>query len=146
VLQCVADFKYGVGLNHLPSGHFGANAAWLALNVIAHNMSRFTVRLGGLDTPTNATAATADHHTGDTDTTTTNTTAPQTAATETAESAPQARKSFVATDTLRRHHLSIPGRITRSGRRERLHLPRDWPWADQFNHMLASLRSVKLAI
>ena len=36
----IRDLKYGVGLNHLPSGRFGANAAWLALNVIAHNLAR----------------------------------------------------------------------------------------------------------
>ena len=30
--------KYGVGLNHLPSGRFAANAAWLASQVMAHNL------------------------------------------------------------------------------------------------------------
>ena len=30
--------KYGVGLNHLPSGRFPANAAWLAVQVLAHNL------------------------------------------------------------------------------------------------------------
>jgi hypothetical protein len=47
--NAIRDLKYGVGLNHLPSGRFGANAAWLGLNVIAHNLSRWTVRIGGLD-------------------------------------------------------------------------------------------------
>ena len=42
----IRDLKYGVGLNHLPSGRFGANAAWLALNVIAHNLARWTSRIG----------------------------------------------------------------------------------------------------
>ena len=42
----IRDLKYGVGLNHLPSGRFGANAAWLGLNVIAHNLARFSSRLG----------------------------------------------------------------------------------------------------
>jgi Transposase DDE domain group 1 len=42
----IRDLKYGVGLNHLPSGRFGANAAWLALNAIAHNLSRWTGRIG----------------------------------------------------------------------------------------------------
>jgi hypothetical protein len=28
----IRDLRYGVGLNHLPSGRFGANAAWLGLN------------------------------------------------------------------------------------------------------------------
>lgn len=44
----IRDLKGGVGLNHLPSGRFGANAAWLALNVIAHNLARWTARIGGL--------------------------------------------------------------------------------------------------
>ena len=42
----IRDLKYGVGLNHLPSGRFGANAAWFALNVIAHNLSRWVSRIG----------------------------------------------------------------------------------------------------
>ena len=41
----IRDLKYGVGLNHLPSGRFGANAAWLGLGVIAHNLARFSTRL-----------------------------------------------------------------------------------------------------
>ena len=32
--------KYGVGLNHLPNG------AWLAVQVIAHNLARWTARIG----------------------------------------------------------------------------------------------------
>ncbi len=35
-----------MGLNHLPSGRFPANAAWLAVQVIAHNLARWTSRLG----------------------------------------------------------------------------------------------------
>ena len=42
----IRDLKYGVGLNHLPSGRFGANAAWLGFNVIAHNLSRWVSRIG----------------------------------------------------------------------------------------------------
>ena len=30
VENAIRDLKYGVGLNHLPSGRFAANAAWLA--------------------------------------------------------------------------------------------------------------------
>jgi len=47
----IRDLKYGVGLNHLPSGRFGANAAWLAINVMAHNLARFCTRLGLGDSP-----------------------------------------------------------------------------------------------
>ena len=46
VENTIRDLKYGVGLNHLPSGRFWANAAWLALNLIAHNLARWTTRLG----------------------------------------------------------------------------------------------------
>ena len=33
-----------MGLNHLPSGRFAANAAWLAVQVMAHNL--WTARIG----------------------------------------------------------------------------------------------------
>jgi DDE family transposase len=46
VENVVRDLKEGVALNHMPSGQFGANAAWLALNVIAHNLVRWCTRLG----------------------------------------------------------------------------------------------------
>ncbi len=95
----IRDLKYGVGLNHLPSGKFGANAAWLGLNVIAHNLARWTSRIG-------------------------------------------LQETIIATDTLRRHHLRLPGRITRSARRRTLHLPARWPWHQQFNTALARLRCV----
>ena len=42
----IRDLKYGVGLNHLPSGRFPANAAWLAVQVLAHNLARWTTRIG----------------------------------------------------------------------------------------------------
>jgi hypothetical protein len=99
----IRDLKYGVGLNHLPSGRFGANAAWLALNVIAHNLARWTTRIGFGET-------------------------------------------LIATDTLRRRHLAVPGRLTRSARKPTLHLPRRWPWRAAFGAALANLRAVRLAI
>ena len=37
--NAIRDLKYGVGLNHLPSGRFAANAAWLAVQVMAHNLA-----------------------------------------------------------------------------------------------------------
>jgi hypothetical protein len=97
----IRDLKYGVGLNHLPSGRFGANTAWLALNVIAHNLTRWTSRIGLGET-------------------------------------------IVATDTIRRHHLAMPGRITHTARNLNLHLPLRWPWADAFNACLINLRAVVL--
>ena len=95
------DLKYGVGLNHLPSGRFGANAAWLGLNVMAHNLARWTSRTGLGET-------------------------------------------LIATDTLRRRYLRVPGRLTCSGRRLSLHLPQRWPWAERFDRALANLRAVVL--
>ena len=44
--NAVRDLKYGLGLNHLPSGRFPANAAWLAVQVMAHNLARWTTRIG----------------------------------------------------------------------------------------------------
>jgi hypothetical protein len=44
--NAIRDLKYGMGLNHLPSGKFGANGAWLAVQVMAHNLARWTARLG----------------------------------------------------------------------------------------------------
>ena len=38
--------EYGVGLNHMPSGRFAANGAWLAVQVMAHNLARWTARIG----------------------------------------------------------------------------------------------------
>jgi hypothetical protein len=42
----IRDVKYGMALNHMPSGRFAANAAWLGFNVIAHNLARWLTRLG----------------------------------------------------------------------------------------------------
>ena len=44
--NAIRELKYGMGLNHLPSGRFAANAAWLAVQVLAHNLARWTGRLG----------------------------------------------------------------------------------------------------
>lgn len=46
VENAIRDLKYGVALNHLPSGKFGANGAWLSVQVIAHNLARWTARIG----------------------------------------------------------------------------------------------------
>ena len=46
VENAIRDLKYGVGLNHLPSGRFPANGAWLAVQVMAHNLARWTARIG----------------------------------------------------------------------------------------------------
>ena len=93
--------RYGVGLNHLPSGRFAANGAWLAVQVMAHNLARWTARIG-------------------------------------------LGQQIVTTKTLRRRVFALAGRITRSARRLTLHLPRRWPWEEQFSRALARLRAIPL--
>jgi hypothetical protein len=56
VEQSIAELK-SAGLAHLPSGKFTANAAWLALTVMAHNLGRAVGQLAGADLH-QATAAT----------------------------------------------------------------------------------------
>ncbi len=99
--NAIRDLKYGVGLNHLPSGRFPANAAWLAVQVMAHNLARWTARIG-------------------------------------------MGEQLITTKTLRRRFFSLPGRITRKARRLTLHLPRGWPWQNQFAGALARLRALPL--
>ena len=99
--NAIRDLKHGVGLNHLPSGRFAANGAWLAVQVMAHNLARRTARIG-LGEP------------------------------------------VVTTKTLRRRFFSLAGRLTRSARRLTLHLPKRWPWENQFSRALARLRAIPL--
>ena len=99
--NAIRDLKYGVGLNHLPSGRFPVNAAWLAVQVIAHNLARWTARI-------------------------------------------DLGEKVMTTKTLRRRFFSLAGRITRSARRLTLHLPRCWPWQNQFSSALSRLRALAL--
>ena len=99
--NAIRDLMYGVGLNHLPSGRFAANGAWLAVQVMAHNLARWTARIG-------------------------------------------LGQQIVTTKTLRRRVFALAGRITRSARRLTLHLPRRWPWEEQFSRALARLRAIPL--
>jgi hypothetical protein len=99
----IRDLKYGMGLNHMPSGRFGANAAWLALNTIAHNLVRWVSRIG-------------------------------------------LEETVVMTKTLRRRYFCMPGRITTSARKDSLHLPTNWPWAEHFSAALVALRAISLPL
>jgi len=99
--NAIRDLKYGMALNHLPSGRFAANGAWLAVQVIAHNLARWTARLG-------------------------------------------LGEGIVTTRTLRRRLFGLVGRLTRSARRVRLHLPARWPWAIGWNAALIRLRAIPL--
>ena len=44
----IRDLKEGAGLDHIPSGNFHANSAWLQCSVLAHNLIRWTTTLGNV--------------------------------------------------------------------------------------------------
>jgi hypothetical protein len=46
----IRDLKEGAGLEHVPSGNFHANSAWLQCAVLAHNLIRWTTILGNART------------------------------------------------------------------------------------------------
>ena len=49
-------------------------------------------------------------------------------------------EQVVTTKTPQQRFFSLAGRLTRSARRLTLHLPRRWPWENQFTRALARLR------
>ena len=53
----IRDLKEGSGLSRCPSGRFPANGAWLACCVLAHNLARWTARLGRAHPTTQPTVA-----------------------------------------------------------------------------------------
>ena len=93
-----------MGLNHCLSRNFCANAAWLWIQVMAHNICRWLRQIG------------------------------------------DRRQGAMTAATLRRKLIAIPGRITRSGRRSILHLPRHWPWAEMFLRILYAIRTQRVRI
>lgn len=98
----IRDLKEGAGMNHCPSGKFSANAAWLVLAAMAHNLLRWTANIGlGIDTA-------------------------------------------VVAKTIRRRFICIGGRLTRSARRLRLHLPSRWPWREMFLLAVRRIRALPL--
>ena len=42
----IKDLKEGAGMEHVPSGNFSANAAWLVCAALAHDLVRWSARLG----------------------------------------------------------------------------------------------------
>jgi hypothetical protein len=44
----IRDLKEGAGLEHVPSGQFFANSAWLLCAALAHNLIRWTAMLGDI--------------------------------------------------------------------------------------------------
>ena len=98
----IRDLKEGAGWNHAPSGKFNANAAWLVIAALAHNLLRWTALIGGL------------------------------------------AQATVVAKTVRRRYVALPGRLTRSARRQTLHLPRRWPRPGAFLAALARIRAIAL--
>ena len=54
----IRDLKDSAGLEHVPSGHYGANAAWLACAVMAHNLGHWMTTITGQPPTTNRTQRT----------------------------------------------------------------------------------------
>ena len=151
--NAIRDLKYGVGLNHLPSGRFAANGAWLAVQVMAHNLARWTARIAV--TPRSrmryATSSTAyfpwlNHLPSGRFAANGAWLAVQVMAHNLARWTARIGlgQQIVTTKTLRRRVFPLAGRITRSARRLTLHLPRRWPWEEQFSRALARLRAIPL--
>jgi hypothetical protein len=44
----IKDLKEGAGMDHVPSGYFFANSAWLCCAVLAHDLVRWCAFLGGI--------------------------------------------------------------------------------------------------
>jgi hypothetical protein len=44
----IRDLKEGAGMEHVPSGHFFANSAWLCCAVLAHDLIRWCALFGGI--------------------------------------------------------------------------------------------------
>jgi hypothetical protein len=87
-------------LAHLPSGHFGANSAWVLCAAIAHNLLHTAgILAAGPDTAGATPGAAAESHA-------------------------RARGA-----TLRRQLITVPARLARPARAPVLHLPSRWPWA-----------------
>ena len=53
----IRDLKEGAGLEHVPSGHFFANAAWLVCAALAHDLIRWTALLGEITSTEHFTVA-----------------------------------------------------------------------------------------
>ena len=51
---------------------------------------------------------------------------------------------IATTKTLRQRVFALAGRLTRSARRLTLHLPKRWPWEEQFSRARAPLQAIPL--
>jgi hypothetical protein len=76
----------------------------MAIAAMAHNLSRWSARLGGIS------------------------------------------PRIVTTPTMRRRYFSVPGHLSRSGRRQCLHLAQRWPWREGFLEALRRLRALEVLL
>ena len=126
VENVIRDLKRGVGLNHLPSGKFAANAARLAVQVIAHNPVRRFERLC-MDAHDDLPEGPAD-----------------------VDDLRRARttnadvETMATAKTIRRRFFSLAGRLTHKARRSTLHLPQGRPWRDRFIRAVTRLNALPL--
>jgi len=119
----IKDAKLGCGLIHLPLGTLRANRGWQAATVIAVNLVAMLSAVL-LDTlpkaPVSDDAPVLDDDVAVDD----------------------EEPSHRLATTVRRWMIAAPGRISRSGRRLHLHLPRGWLWADRIIAVYARLRLI----
>jgi hypothetical protein len=120
----IKDAKLGCGLIHLPLGTLRANRGWQAAAVIAVNLVAMlsAVLLDTLPTPP---VGDGDPVLGE-------------------DLAEDDEPSHRLASTVRRWMIAAPGRLTRSGRRLQLHLPRGWLWADRIIAVYDRLRVIPL--
>jgi hypothetical protein len=119
----IKDAKLGCGLIHLPLGTLRANRGWQAAAVIAVNLVAMlsAVLLDTLPTPPLA----GDAPVLDDDVAVDND-----------------EPSHRLASTVRRWMIAAPGRLSRSGRRLHLHLPRGWLWAERIIAVYERLRLI----
>jgi hypothetical protein len=121
----IKDAKLGCGLIHLPRGTLRANRVWQAAAVIAVNLVAMlsAILLDTLPKP----PVSDDAPVLDDDVAVDND-----------------EPSHRLATTVRRWMIAAPGRLSRSGRRLQLHLPRGWLWADRIIAVYDRLRVIPL--
>jgi hypothetical protein len=55
-----------------------------------------------------------------------------------------AQRGPIVGKTIRRRFLALPGRLTRSGRRTKLHLPTSWPWKQEWTACFERLCALRI--
>jgi hypothetical protein len=94
----IRDLKEGAGLEHLPSGNYNANAAWLLCAVLAHNLGIWTTTITGQPNTTHK--------------------------------------------TRRTRIITLPATIVNHAGKMGLRFPARWPWTNQFQQMLKTIRAL----